>query len=308
MVGYDLSKKLTETDYIIAGANAGFLTRMTCQPFDVLKIRFQLQVEPISKAERSKYCSLYQAISLIAREEGISSFWKGHVAGQLLSITFGLTQFTTFEVLTKKAVLLRIPEQWNSAINFAAGSVAGCTATVISFPFDVIRTRLVAQGGNSSYQNIVHAFRTIIKIEGGKALYKGIFPAFLQIAPHTGVQFMSYKIFNSLYNKYLNSLNTTFTNSLVSGSLAGFCAKLTIYPFDLIKKRIQVQGFYRGNTFGKEFVCKGFFNCLANIYKYEGFLGFYKGLGPGLLKGVATSAMYFVTYELTCDILNKVHV
>ena len=62
----------------IAGALAGAVARMVVGPLDVLKIRFQVQLEPIARAQggqaasmASKYTGLKQALATIAREEGI---------------------------------------------------------------------------------------------------------------------------------------------------------------------------------------------------------------------------------------------
>lgn len=52
----------------------------------------QLQVEPITKNQASKYKSVLQAFLLILREEGISALWKGHLPAQLLSVTYGMSQ------------------------------------------------------------------------------------------------------------------------------------------------------------------------------------------------------------------------
>ena len=62
-----------------AGAVAGAIARLVVNPLDVLKIRFQVQIEPISAAKASssaasvlsKYTGLRQAFVTIIKEEGI---------------------------------------------------------------------------------------------------------------------------------------------------------------------------------------------------------------------------------------------
>lgn len=121
----DTGRKLRQSDYIIAGAGSGFITRMICQPLDVLKIRFQLQVEPITRCNVSKYQSVFHATNLIVQEEGLKALWKGHIPAQLLSISYGISQFWTFEVLTEQATQLNLSPTLSPIVNFAGGAVAG---------------------------------------------------------------------------------------------------------------------------------------------------------------------------------------
>lgn len=127
MVGYDSrSKNLSHSDIVIAGAASSFITRATCQPLDVLKIRFQLQVEPVSaKSTVSKYKSVMQAARLIAREEGITALWKGHVPAQLLSVVYGAAQFWAFEAFSRKAHSLGFYENYKPFTHFACGALSG---------------------------------------------------------------------------------------------------------------------------------------------------------------------------------------
>lgn len=179
---------------------------------------------------------------------------------------------------------------------------------MVSFPFDVIRTRLVGQSEKQKiYRGVLHCLRSVYVNEGPLVLFRGLWPTLVQIGPHAGVQFMCYKLFNEWYNKIINrNKETTWSSSLVAGSLAGLCAKTSIYPFDLAKKRMQVQGFEEGRKiFGQVFQCRGFTDCLINIYRIEGFQGYFKGLYPSLIKAVVTTALHFSTYEMICKGLSN---
>ncbi len=76
--------------FVVAGFSSGCMTRFLCHPLDVLKIRFQLQIEPISRASSvSKYRTVSQTFSCIVREESMAALWKGHVSAQILSGIYG---------------------------------------------------------------------------------------------------------------------------------------------------------------------------------------------------------------------------
>lgn len=58
----------------LAGAIAGCIARIILGPLDVIKIRFQVQLEPIrwgQQGAKPKYTGFVQALTTIAREEGV---------------------------------------------------------------------------------------------------------------------------------------------------------------------------------------------------------------------------------------------
>lgn len=75
------AKKAKSNPFIdaTAGAIAGCAARFVVGPLDVIKIRFQVQLEPIAKRAAgvdptsltSKYTGLRQALTTIVKEEGI---------------------------------------------------------------------------------------------------------------------------------------------------------------------------------------------------------------------------------------------
>uniref|UniRef100_A0A8C5U1H7 Solute carrier family 25 member 19 n=1 Tax=Malurus cyaneus samueli TaxID=2593467 RepID=A0A8C5U1H7_9PASS len=94
MVGYDPEAKCVSTaEAAAAGSASGLVTRVLVSPLDVLKIRFQLQIEQLSSRNpTAKYHGILQAVQRIFREEGMTAFWKGHVPAQFLSVGFGAVQ------------------------------------------------------------------------------------------------------------------------------------------------------------------------------------------------------------------------
>ncbi|ENN73182.1 mitochondrial thiamine pyrophosphate carrier [Dendroctonus ponderosae] len=307
MVGWSKShQRLSQFDFMVAGGGSGCFTRATCQPLDVLKIRFQLQVEPISYgAHTAKYRSVVQAVRLILKEEGARAFWKGHIPAQWLSISYGVGQFWSYELLVRNVDRLNVLPSMTPLVNFTCGSIAGSVATLVSFPFDVVRTRFVAQSENKKvYHNILSAVIQICRTESPLVLFRGLWPTVLQIGPHAGAQFTCYRLFDDLYKYALNIEYTTLSSSLFAGSLAGLCAKTIIYPFDLVKKRMQIQGFAHAREhFGEHFTCKGLIDCLQKVYRSEGHKGFFKGLSPSLIKAICTTALHFSSYEMICNFI-----
>ena len=87
----------------IAGAVAGASARMVTAPFDVLKIRFQLQ-----SANKVKYTSMAQAFATVVKEEGLVGLWKGNLSATYLWISYAMVQFSVYGFL--KTTLDRLPD------------------------------------------------------------------------------------------------------------------------------------------------------------------------------------------------------
>ena len=67
---------------------------------------------------------------------------------------------------------------------------------------------------------------------------------------------------------------------MVCGGLSGVCSKTLLLPLDLIKKRLQVQGF-AGRS---ELQYTNVFHCASKIVQEEGVRAFYRGAIPSVVK------------------------
>ena len=310
---------ITQIKQASAGAASGFLTRFLTQPFDVLKIRFQLQVEPLRHtpgkpaSSGSKYTSMSQAARLIYKEEGLLAFWKGHNAGQLLTITYTVFQFWSYEQINLE---LRHYEYLNESKHlrkFISGGLAGCVGATISMPFDVVRTRVIGQDPHLKHTSIFKLVPIILQREGFYGIFRGLGTTLIQIAPLIGFNFMFYHQFNDFYKTYISrnpDEQPPVLWALFNGCVAGVVSKVAVYPLDFIKKRLQLQGFHQDRkTFGRNQQCTTIKECIQMTLREEGILGFYKGMYPTLYKSGLTTAFYFSFYDIfkklwvpeTCD-------
>lgn len=307
MVGYDPQSSnvvLSPKEAALAGSMAGMVTRALISPLDVIKIRFQLQIEQVSsRRPQGKYWGLLQASRCIYTEEGLPAFWKGHVPAQLLSICFGAVQFATFETLTELVHKNMSYSCQTPGIHFVCGGLAACSATVACQPLDTLRTRFAAQGEPKIYRNLRHAVFTMYQTGGLFTFYRGLVPTLVAVFPYAGLQFFSYNLLKTL-TETQNSESKGGIRSLICGSVSGVISKTITYPFDLFKKRLQVAGFEEARKhFGQVRTYQGFRDCVVRIAKEEGVRGFFKGLSPSLVKAAASTGLTFFSYEVCVGLL-----
>ncbi|XWS39045.1 hypothetical protein CRYUN_Cryun18bG0016300 [Craigia yunnanensis] len=244
-----------------AGAISGGISRTVTSPLDVIKIRFQVQLEPTASwallrkdlPGSSKYTGMFQATKDILREEGLPGFWRGNVPALLMVMPYTAIQFAVLHKLkTFASGSSKTVDHINISpyLSYASGALAGCAATVGSYPFDLLRTILASQGEPKVYPNMRSALFDIIKTRGFRGLYAGLSPTLVEIIPYAGLQFGTYDTFKRwtmAWNR-LRSSNTSSTMDdspssfqlFICGLAAGTCAKLVCHPLDVVKKRFQV--------------------------------------------------------------------
>lgn len=155
-----------------------------------------MQIEPLSHlSQESKYKSIAQACRVIYKEEGLLGFWKGHNPAQVLSIGYGITQFTVYEFLNQKAAHNETLQRHSQLRSFLCGGAAGAAASVVATPLDVIRTRIIVQDNHRGYQNSFQATRLIHAQDGLRGFYRGFVPSLWQIIPLAGLNFLFYNFY-----------------------------------------------------------------------------------------------------------------
>lgn len=281
-----LFKIFDSSRMFIAGGMAGAIARTATAPLDRIKLLFQVQAVPSAGTSATAYTGVWQAATKIAREEGIHAFWKGNGTNIIRIFPYSAAQLASNDQY--KRLLAREDGELTVPRRLAAGACAGMTATALTHPLDTLRLRLALP--NSGYTGLSNAFVTIIRSEGVGALYKGLAPTLVGIAPYAALNFASYDL---LKRRLYNNKNSNIPQqqnpaaNLAIGGLAGTVAATVCYPLDTIRRRMQMKGTMYENQV----------HAFVQIWRNEGFKGFYRGWAANTIKVVPQNAIRFVSYE-----------
>ncbi|MCJ1449818.1 mitochondrial thiamine pyrophosphate transporter [Mycoblastus sanguinarius] len=192
----------------------------------------------------------------------------------------------------------------NGAEAFISGAVAGASATTVTYPLDLLRTRFAAQGPDKVYKSLRGGIRDILREEGPIGFYQGLGAGVGQVVPYMGLFFSAYETLRLP----LVTLSLPFgSGDATAGVLASVFAKTGVFPLDLIRKRLQVQGPTRARYVGGKIPVygKGVWKTGKSIIRREGWRGLYRGLGVGLAKSAPASAITMWTYERALKVLKE---
>lgn len=166
----------------------------------------------------------------------------------------------------------------------------------MTYPLDLLRTRFAAQGTNKVYTSVLGSVRLIYREEGPKGFFRGLPVTVGQIAPYMGLFFSTYEAFRPLAAQ----LPLPFgSNDAVAGIMASTVSKTGVFPLDLLRRRMQVQGPFRERFAGgsvPEYE-RGVLKVAKTVIAQEGWRGLYRGLSISLVKAAPASAVTMWTYE-----------
>lgn len=192
-------------------------------------------------------------------------------------VSYSAIQFSTYRTVTLALQTAfgerRLPA---AAESFIAGASAGALATTATYPLDLLRTRFAAQGPEKVYSSLRASIREIAANEGSRGFFQGLGAGVAQIIPYMGIFFATYETLRLP----LGNLELPFgSGDATAGIMASVIAKTGVFPLDLIRKRLQVQGPNRERYVHKNIpVYKGVLKTMQSIIKNEGKRGLYRGL------------------------------
>lgn len=168
-----------------AGLTAGGLAACVGNPADLALIRMQSDgLKP--KGQRANYTSVVDALTRIARGEGIYALWVGASPTVVRAMALNFGQLAFF---SEAKTQLKAKTQWGAKTQtLTASAIAGFFASFFSLPFDFVKTRLQKQSrgpnGGLPYKGMADCFRKVTREEGLLRFYRGFGTYYVRIAPH----------------------------------------------------------------------------------------------------------------------------
>lgn len=277
-------------EHLIAGVSGGITSTLILHPLDLLKIRFAVNDGRMNSIP--KYNGIFNAFRIIHKQEGFKGLYKGvmpNIVGA--GASWGL-YFFFYNALKLKLQKGNIDTKLSAGMHLVAASEAGLVTLLITNPIWIVKTRLCLQLDNANslkYNGTVDCLSKIYQTDGIKGYYKGLLPGIFGVS-HGAVQFMVYeelkKLNAQIHNQSISAKLST-TEYLAFAATSKLIAAALTYPYQVIRARLQNQ-YYTYN---------GSWDCIKQTWKYEGWRGFYKGLGTNLIRVTPATMITFLTYE-----------
>ncbi|GAV68303.1 LOW QUALITY PROTEIN: Mito_carr domain-containing protein, partial [Cephalotus follicularis] len=282
---------------LVAGGVAGGFAKTVVAPLERVKILLQTRKAEFHSA------GLLGSFKKIAKTEGIMGFYRGNGASVARIVPYAALHYMAYEEY-RRWIILGFPDIGRGPVlDLVAGSLAGGTAVLFTYPLDLVRTKLAYQVVGSPklsvqglvnteqvYKGILDCFSKTYKEAGVRGLYRGVAPSLYGIFP-AGLKFYFYEEMKiHAPEEYKNSIMV----KLVCGSVAGLLGQTFTYPLDVVRRQMQVQRLLTSNS--NEL--KGTFETLVMITQKQGWKQLFSGLSINYLKVVPSVAIGFTVYDI----------
>lgn len=181
----------TPTNQFVAGAAAGAIQCVICCPMELAKTRMQMQGTGVKKSSTKKlYKNSVDCLTRIYQREGLRGVNRGMVT-TLIRETPGFgVYFWAYDVLTRSLGCEPEDPYMIPKLLFAGGT-AGIASWLSTYPVDVIKSRLQADGagGVRRYSGIADCVRQSVQREGYMVFTRGLTSTLLRAFPVNAATF-----------------------------------------------------------------------------------------------------------------------
>lgn len=267
---------------VAAAGGAAVITVTGIHPIDVVKTRLQVAGEG---TRNYKALGIGGTVSVIAKEEGVTAFWKGIGAAWLREASYTSLRLGLYAPIKD---VMGVTNDSHFFMKFSAGSLAGALGSTVGNPFDVLKTRMMAAEGKEP-PAIGRAASDLYKQQGISGFYRGLEANVMRAMVLNGTKMACYDEIKKMIQQS-GIVPAGIATQFCSAFGAGFFMATTVAPFDMIRTRLM-------NQPPDAKIYSGFVDCAMKIVAKNGPGGLYAGFIPIWARFAPTTCLQLVIFE-----------
>eukprot|EP00668_Euglena_longa_P004833 GGOE01005659.1.p1 GENE.GGOE01005659.1~~GGOE01005659.1.p1 ORF type:complete len:315 (-),score=66.85 GGOE01005659.1:471-1385(-) len=291
--------------HFLAGGVSGAIAKTATAPIERVKLLMQTQdANPrIRSGEVPRFRGVTDCFVRVRVEQGVAAFWRGNLTNVLRYFPTQAFNFAFKDAI--KALFPRYDKRTQFgrffACNMASGGLAGAGSLFFVYPLDYARTRLASDVGQGKreFRGLWHCLSKTAQLGGVRALYYGLGISVVGIIPYRGMYF---GLFDTLtdFNPFHTDRRPVHrtASKFACAQTAAVAAGYTSYPFDTVRRRIQMQS----EKPRAEWMYRGTMDCLKKILQTEGVTALFNGAGANVLRVVGAALVLVLYSEITGDV------
>jgi len=178
---------------MVAGITARASLTSLLSPLEL--IRTNLQSTPISPDQPHTLTSVLTSVRALVQKHGVRFLWRGLGPTLWRDVPFSGIYWAGYEGWKR---YFESQGMKGAYVVFACGAISGTTASLLTSPFDVLKTRrqaLLMSGTILSRTTAtIPLCAHIIRTEGVNALFAGVLPRTAKIAPACGIMIACFEV------------------------------------------------------------------------------------------------------------------
>jgi len=281
------------------------------------------------ETQRRTYNSTIDGLRKIARNEGITTLWRGLSPTLAMAIPANVIYFAGYDWMrTNDAspIKTRVGDNYAPLV---AGSLARVFAAIAVSPVEMLRTRMQASSPSTTgtvLRETVDGLSEMVLANGYRSLWRGLTLTFWRDVPFSALYWWGYEYGREALHEARTrgavadaaqkvgrgrsrdmdlDHKTVLIDSFTAGATAGAVAALVTTPFDVGKTRQQIARHAKGDGKSKGTLSKQTLpedrsmpRFLWHIFKTEGMSGLFKGWAARCMKVAPACAIMISSYEL----------
>jgi solute carrier family 25 carnitine/acylcarnitine transporter 20/29 len=176
---------------ILAGFFAGFCNSFVISPIELIRIKLQMQ----GNSADNKYKGVFDCANQVFRQDSFKGIYQGLFSTLLRECPGYAIYFGIYETLMQSK-LKKYGSKENTPLIYPViyGGVSGIGLWLLTFPFDVVKSRIQADdSANRKYKNILSTFRIIHRDNGIGGFFKGLAPCLVRAPLVNGLTFLTFE-------------------------------------------------------------------------------------------------------------------